>query len=131
MIEKPRHWQGGTQMQGRNPRPLLIACVALSALGSASQAAPAIPDAHRAKLASPVHRLLSTAKPQCLIIQLQETAPPDTYTQLKKAGAKITRRYEFLPMVAARVPGKSIAAVAALPGVTRVSLDTSLSVAAR
>jgi hypothetical protein len=106
---------------------------AVAVLGSVGgvNGAPAISEAHRAKLASPVQSLLSTSKSQRLIIQLQDPTPAGTLAQLQKAGARITRRYEFLPMVAANVPGKAIAAVAALPSVTRVSLDVPLSAAAR
>jgi hypothetical protein len=111
-------------------RALMMAAAALGAV-SAVYAGPAVPDAPRAKMAAPVQALLSSSKPQRLIIQLQEPTPAGTLAQLKKAGARITRRYEFLPMVAADVPGKFIAAVAALPGVTRVSLDAPLSVATR
>ncbi len=111
-------------------RALWTAAAVLATAG-AGYAGSGIPDAHRAKLASPVQELLGSARPQSLIIQLQEPVPAGTLAQLKKAGARITRRYEFLPMVAAKVPGKAIAAVAALPGVTRVSLDGPLSLAAR
>jgi hypothetical protein len=98
---------------------------------TAGFAAPAGSAAARAKLAGPVSTLLRTSKPQRLIIQLQEPTPSGTIRQLQKAGARITRRYDFLPMVAANVPGKAIVAVAALPAVTRISLDGPLTVATR
>jgi hypothetical protein len=114
---------------GTSGRLLLTTFVVLGSV-SVVHATP-LSDANRAKLAAPVQSLLTSAKPQRLIIQLQEPTPAGTLTQIKKAGARITRQYEFLPMVAANVPGKSIAAVAALPGVTRVSLDGPLSAATR
>ena len=121
--------QDGNHVGGAR-RLFALSAVALLA-ATATTAAPALSTAHRAKLTAPVQSLLTTPKPQRLIIQLQEPTPANTLAQLKKAGARITRRYEFLPMVAANVPGKAIAAVAALPAVTRVSLDGPLSAAAR
>lgn len=121
--------QQGVQKSGMG-RTLLILVVTM---GTATTvfAAPAISIANRDKVAAPVQTLMTSSKPQRLIIQLQEPTPAGTLARLKKAGARITRRYEFLPMIAASVPGRAIAAVAALPGVTRVSLDSPLSTATR
>lgn len=121
--------QQGVQKLGAG-QALFILIVTIGTV-TAAIAAPAISDANREKLAAPVQTLLTSSKPQRLIIQLQEPIPAGAMAQLKKAGARITRRYEFLPMVAASVPGRSIAAVAAVPGVTRVSLDGPLSTSAR
>ena len=121
--------QQGARNQGAGRFLLAVGLAAMA--GTSVFAAPGISEADRAKLSAPVQTLLASSKPQRLIIQLQEPTPAGTLSQLQKAGARITRRYDFLPMVAANVPGKSIAAVAAMPGVTRVSLDTPLSVAAR
>jgi serine protease AprX len=94
------------------------------------QAESALRTSATAKLAPPVRRALEVyprygedTRNRGLIIQLREPVSPADFRAVESAGARITQRYERLPMVAVSAPGSAIGRLAGLPAVTRISPD--------
>src|SRR5436189_5724958 len=54
---------------------------------------------------------------------MREPVSPADYEALQAAGARITRRYQRLPMASITVAGTALPRLAVLPAVTRISPD--------
>jgi subtilisin family serine protease len=113
---------------GRTPAFMAALTSSLAASALAGGAAPVVTPAS-AKTDPSVARTLA-ARPasgwSSVILKTTGTLTPAQEARLRALGADVTRRLPLIGSVAVRVPSRSLGRVAALPFVTRLSLDSAV-----
>src|SRR5207248_2601864 len=75
------------------------------------------------KLAGDIHVRPDETTVRAYIVRLRQAAVPAELSALRRAGARVTRRYHRVPLAAVSADGPALARLVALPEVTHISPD--------